>query len=289
MSWPLKIQGRLIGETDVSAINGFLFENPGWNRSALSRELCRRWDWRRPDGQYKDMACRELLCKLETRSLVKLPPRRTHGPRRAPAVPVVEVDQSPVRCRIAEIQPVSVVDARGFAGDDATFNHLVRAYHYLGFNRTVGQNMKYLVRGHDGRPLGCLLFGAAAWKCEARDQWIGWDAATRERNLQMVCGNTRFLILPWVEVPHLASHVLGACLRRLPGDWLRRYGTRVALAETFVDSSRFAGTCYKAANWMPVGKTKGRGRQDRHTRSELSVKDIWLFPLRRDFRRVLLS
>ena len=287
MDWPLKIQGRFITEAQVNEIRLLLDTYPSWNRSRLSRELCGRWNWRRPDGQIKDMACRELLRKLEFRTLIKLPPRQRFGPRRPPEIKPVEVDQSQISCQLSDIQPVNIVDARHCAEYEKTFNYLVKEYHYLSFSRPVGQNMKYLILGRNGRILGCLLFGAAAWKTEVRDQWIGWSPSEREQNLGLICNNTRFLILDWVKVPHLASHVLGACLRRLSRDWKNRYGTPIALVETFVDTTRYAGTCYKAANWQKIGQTKGRSRQDGDRKLKVSVKDIFVYPLRNDFRRML--
>jgi len=287
MDWPLKIQGRFITEAQVNEIRLLLDTHPSWNRSRLSRELCGRWNWQRPDGQIKDMACRELLRKLEFRSLIKLPPRQCFGPRRPPEIKPVEVDQSLVSCRLSDIQPVNIVDARLCAEYETTFNYLVKEYHYLSYSRPVGQNMKYLILGRNGRILGCFLFGAAAWKTESRDQWIGWLPSEREQNLGLICNNTRFLILDWVKVPHLASHVLGACLRRLSRDWKKRYGTPIALVETFVDTTRYAGTCYKAANWQKIGQTKGRSRQDGDRTLKVSVKDIFVYPLRNDFRRIL--
>jgi len=143
------------------------------------------------------------------------------------------------------------------------FNYLLKEYHYLSYKRPVGQQMKYIMIGRDERVLGCMLFGAAAWKIAARDQWVGWSSDRREHNLGMICNNTRFLILGWIHIPHLASHVLGACLRRLSKDWLHYYGSEIAMVETFIDTTRYAGTCYKAANWICVGQTKGRSRQDR--------------------------
>ena len=287
MDWPLKIQGRFITEAQVNEIRLLLDTHPSWNRSRLSRELCGRWNWQRPDGQIKDMACRELLRKLEFRSLIKLPPRQCFGPRRPPEIKPVEVDQSLVSCRLSDIQPVNIVDARLCAEYETTFNYLVKEYHYLSYSRPVGQNMKYLILGRNGRILGCFLFGAAAWKTESRDRWIDWSPTEREQNLGLICNNTRFLILDWVKVPHLASHVLGACLRRLSRDWKKRYGTPIALVETFVDTTRYAGTCYKAANWQKIGQTKGRSRQDGDRTLEVSVKDIFVYPLRNDFRRML--
>lgn len=287
MGWPLKIQGRLLSELTVNEIRVFLKEYPDWNRSRLSRELCELWNWRRPDGQIKDMACRELLRKLESRSLIKLPPRQRPGPGRASVIEPVEVDKSSVSCGLSELQPVRIIDARSSIEYEKAFNYLVKEYHYLSYGRPVGQNMKYLILGADDRVLGCLLFGAAAWKSADRDQWIGWSPEIREQNLGLICNNTRFLLLPWINVFNLASYALGAVLRRLSGDWKRRYGSQIALVETFVDTTRYIGTCYKAANWQKIGQTKGRSRQDRYTKLKVPIKDIWVFPLQRNFRDVL--
>jgi uncharacterized protein DUF4338 len=289
MDWPLKIQGRLLTEAEVNRIRMLLADNPKWNRTRLSRELCEIWNWQRPDGQLKDMACRELLLKLEFRSLIKLPPRQSTVAGRLPTIESIEVDRQPVSCPFSEVKPVQVVDARSSTEYEKAFNYLVKEYHYLSFGRPVGQNMKYLIIGADKRFLGCLLFGAAAWKSADRDQWIGWAPDIRERNLGLICNNTRFLILPWIKVPHLASYALGACLRRLSSDWRHRYGTEIALVETFVDTTRFKGTCYKAANWQKVGQTKGRSRQDRQRKIKVPIKDIWVYPLRRGFQDTLLG
>jgi hypothetical protein len=289
MDWPLKMQGRFVTEAEVNEVRMLLQKHPLWNRSRLSRELCGRWKWRRPDGQIKDMACRELLRKLESRTLIKLPPRQRPGPGRLPAIEPIEVDQRPVSCRLSDIKPVKIVNASNCADYEKVFNYLVKQYHYLSYGRPVGQNMKYMILGRNERFLGCLLFGAAAWKTEARDRWIGWPTDVRERNLGLICNNTRFLILDWVKVPHLASHAFGACLRRLPRDWRRRYGTDIVMVETFVDTMRYAGTCYKAANWFKIGQTKGRSRQDRDRKLKVSVKDVFVYPLRRDFRQLLLT
>ncbi|MBT4265039.1 MAG: DUF4338 domain-containing protein [Deltaproteobacteria bacterium] len=288
MDWPLKIQGRLLTEAEVNRIRALLLNNPKWNRTRLSRELCGHWNWQRPDGQLKDMACRELLLKLESRSLIKLPPRQSSVAGRLPTIEPIEVDLQSVSCTFSDVKPVYVVDARSSVKYEKAFNYLVKEYHYLSFGRPVGQNMKYLILGPGDRFLGCLLFGAAAWKSADRDQWIGWTPDIRERNLGLICNNTRFLILPWIKVPHLASYALGACLRCLSSDWRHRYGTDIALVETFVDTTRFAGTCYKAANWQKVGQTKGRSRQDRQRKIKVPIKDIWVYPLRRDFQNTLL-
>ncbi len=288
MHWPLKIQGRFVTEAEVDEIRMLLHNHPSWNRSRLSRELCWRWNWRCPDGQIKDMACRELLRKLESRTLIKLPPRQGSSPGRLPEIEPIEFDQSPVSCLLSDIRPVEIVNVRNCAQYEKAFNYLVKEYHYLSYGRPVGQNMKYMIFGRNERFLGCLLFGAAAWKTEARDRWIGWSGDVRERNLSLICNNTRFLILDWIKVPHLASYALGACLRHLPPDWKRRYGTDIAMVETFVDTTRYVGTCYKAANWFKIGQTKGRSRQDRDRKLKVSVKDVFVYPLRRDFRELIL-
>lgn len=287
MNWPLKVQGRFLTETEVNEIRTLLHENPSWNRTRLSRELCGLWNWRRPDGQLKDMACRELLRKLEIHSLIKLPLRQNPGPGRLPEVESIDIDKNPLICSLSALQPVRILDARSSTENEKIFNHLVKEYHYLSYGRPVGQNMKYLVVDVNDRPLGCLLFGAAAWKTEDRDNWIGWSSVMREKNLGLICNNTRFLILPWVDVFNLASYVLGSVLRRLSDDWKLRYGSGIALVETFVDVTRFIGTCYKAANWQKVGQTKGRSRQDRYSKLKVPVKDIWIFPLCRNFREIL--
>jgi hypothetical protein len=287
MNWPLKIQGRFLTKFAVNEICVLLKTYPDWNRSRLSRELCELWKWRRPDGQLKDMACRELLRKLESRSLIKLPPRQCPGPGRAPIIETVKVNINVISCVFSDLRPVKIIDARSSVHYEKTFNYLLKEYHYLSYGRTVGQNMKYLILGLDDRILGCLLFGAAAWKSADRDQWIGWPPEIREQNLGLICNNTRFLILPWVNVFNLASYALGSVLRRLSEDWQHRYGSPVALVETFVDTTRYIGTCYKAANWNKIGQTKGRSRQDRYSKLKVPIKDIWVFPLQRNFRDVL--
>ena len=290
MNWPLKIQGRRVTEEEVDEIRMLLLNNPLWNRSRLSRELCKIWEWQRPDGQIKDIACRELLRKLEFRSLIQLPPRQRYGPKQITAkIEPLEIDQSLLSCSLSEIKPVQIINVSQCSKYEKVFNYLMKEYHYLSYGRPVGQNMKYLIIGKNERFLGCLLFGAAAWKIEARDQWIGWSVEEREKNLGLVCNNTRFLILDWIKIPHLASHVLGACLRNLSNDWKHRYGTDIVLVETFVDTTRYKGTCYKASNFVRIGQTKGRGRQDRDRTINISVKDIFLYPLQRNAMKQLLS
>ena len=278
----------MLHKSDVEEIRRLLREQPHWGRSRISLVLCEQWNWRRPDGQLKDIACREFLRKLEKRHLLTLPPRQScGGPKKAPEIVDVKVEQCVISGSLSEVKPVELVDARNCSADENLFNYLLKTHHYLGFSRPVGQNLKYLIRGNDGAVLGCILFGSAAWKCQARDDFIGWPSRTREAKVNLLTNNTRFLILPWVRIKNLASHVLSKVAGRLRFDWQERYGGEVGLVESFVDTSRYLGTCYKAANWRYVGQTKGRTRQDRYSRIRVPVKDIYLYPLRSDWREYL--
>lgn len=283
---PIKVQGRLLGPCEIEEILCLLDSDPPLSRSAISRRLCERWSWNDESGRAKDMACRTMLRKLEARGLIKLPPPRHCGRGCRMANPSVAHDSSPIECDLSQLMPVSLEDAQASSQCKRLFCHLLATYHYLGM-RDVGRNMKYLFRDRHGRPLACMLFGSAAWMTRPRDEFIGWDAMARSRNLQCVTNNTRFLILPWVKAPNLASFVLSRALQRLPRDWLRRYATPLALVETFVDRSRFEGTCYRAANWIRVGQTKGRSRQGDHNDPRVPIKDIYLYPVHKNFRELL--
>ena len=267
-----------------------MLEHPDWHRTAVSRELCRLWDWRREDGQLKDMACRTMLLKLQSRGLITLPKPagKAQNHRRGKTLPEVLHATDPIECCLGDLQPIRLENVRSSDGfEEDLFNCLLARYHYLGFRTPVGQTMKYLAIDGQDRPLGCLLFGSSAWKSKDRDEFIGWTAKAREKNLNRTTNNTRFLILPWVRVEHLASHLLGQALRRLGEDWEEAYGHRPVLVETFVDVSRFKGTCYKAANWQLVGCTTGRTRQDHAHQISESAKDIYVYPLMRRFREEL--
>jgi hypothetical protein len=266
-----------------------LAENPLWNRTRLSRELCRRWNWRRPDGQPKDMTCRDWLLKFERAGLIVLPPRQgpTPNTRRNLAHPLVPHANAPITDSLNALRPLRVMPVAPRSEQAKLFNCLLSRYHYLGFKNTVGANLRYLAQDRFGRPLACLLFGSAAWRTAPRDRFIGWSQAAREQNLSLITNNTRFLILPWVRVPHLASHLLARVARRLNTDWRSKYGRGIQLLETFVDRSRFQGTCYRAANWALVGRTTGRTRNDREHRPQAAVKDVYVYPLNKNFREVL--
>jgi hypothetical protein len=283
------IQGRLIGPAEVDLVRRLLDEHPDWHRTRLSRELCVLWDWRNDAGRMKDMAARTLLLKLEQRGLVVLPSRRSASvnAHRNRALALCEHDRTPVAGSLQMLLPLTISTVDGHAGQLGLFNSLIGQHHYLGLQNTVGENLKYLVRDRHGRVVGALLFGSAAWQTQPRDAFIGWSMAARKARLSRITNNTRFLIPEWVEVPHLASYILARVSRRISTDWCAKYGHRVELLETFVDRSRFRGTCYRAANWIHVGQTKGRTRNGPHGGSSVPIKDVYLYPLNRHFRKEL--
>ncbi len=286
------IQGRLIRPSDVQMIADLLARNGAWNRSRLSRELCQHWDWRNGKGQIKDMAARSLLLKLEARGLIELPARVRPGrPNHRGLAPVGEIEHptAPIQEPLKGLGPLRIEVLKRGNGNLELFKLLLQRDHYLGYRSCVGENLKLMVWDARDRLLACLLFGAAAWKSARRDDFIGWSPQARERNLGLLANNSRFLILPWVRVPHLASHVLGRVCGRIRGWWSERYGHPVEALETFVERDRFFGTCYRAAGWVHVGATVGRGRNDVRNDSALPIKEIFLRPLSADFRRRLAA
>jgi hypothetical protein len=289
MESSMVIQGRFISEKDIAYIGELMRINPGWHRTRLSRELCQKWGWFNQRGQEKDMACRSLLLKLERLGYLSLPQRQGSSPNsyRNRAIQDVFHDTQPIEGSLRELMPLSIEVVKD-KGLYSLFRCLISRYHYLGYRGTVGENMKYVVFDRRGRPLSCVLFGSAAWKVACRDDYIGWDRGCRESRLHLVTNNMRFLILPWVKVSHLASHVLGRIVRRIGGDWKEIYGHEVVLLESFVDVSRFRGTCYRAANWVYMGRTKGRTRNDRYNCIRVSQKDVYLYPLMSRFREILV-
>ncbi len=284
----IRIQGRDLSPADIHYIKEQIAGHPEWHRTRLSQEICAAWNWKDEVGRLKDMASRTMLLKLERRGLLKLPPRRKPGGNQSRGKffqPVLH-DSSLLDTTLRNLQPIELICAdRG--AEARLWRTLMVQYHYLGFKTRVGQSISYIAETNDGRPVACLLFGAAAWKTYPRDTFIGWSRKQRERNISRVINNMRFLIPPWVNVPHLASHVLAMALRRLADDWRTKYGFEPVLVETFIEQDRFKGTCYKAANWQCVGSTTGRTRQDRHHNLKVPIKDIYLYPLCRDFRKTL--
>ena len=271
------IQGRLIGPENVAMIRDWLAAHPGSNRTRLSRHLCEAWNWRNQAGRLKDMACRSLLLKLQARGQIELPPRQVgpvNGLRNRRVVELVH-DPSPIQGPLQALRPVQVAPLAEGSADAASFRFLLQRYHYLGHRNCVGENLKYLARDRQDRPLACLLFGSAAWRAAVRDRWIGWNSQERGRHLCLLTNNTRFLILPWVRVPRLASHLLGQVAARLSVDWQRKYGHPIYLVETFVEQERFEATCYQAAGWVRAGLTTGRTRNDEGHQARAAIKSIY--------------
>lgn len=293
MSSTFICQGRLVRESDILWLQAWIASHPGLSRTTLAKELCKQWEWTTATGRLKDFAARAYLRKLMERGWITLPPVRTslqrkHGfavilPKALDVAPSV----FPIEESLSELSPVRLIIPASGSYEEGRFHHYLSTHHYLGFHRTVGENMKYLAVDRHGRDLACVLFGAAAWKIQDRDRYIGWSPAVRAQHLNQVTNNTRFLILPRVRVLHLASHLLGRILRRIRADWEAKYGHGVWLAETFVERDRFSGTCYKAANWKHIGNTRGRSRQDRYNTLSVPIKDIYVYPLASSFRERL--
>jgi hypothetical protein len=282
------LQGRRITAHDIETVKDLILSNPSWNRTRLSKELCVLWNWRRATGDPKDIACRTLLRKLEHLGYIRLPKGKhtNDSPARRNNIEEVPHCQRPIQCLLKNLHPISVqLVEKGYGLK--LFKYLISKHHYLGWSGTVGENLKYLICDVKDRPLGCMMWGAAAWKVQTRDRYIGWNTEVRCRKLSFLVNNNRFLILPWIKVSHLASHILGKICRRLSHDWQQKYHHPVYLAETFVEKNRFKGTCYKASNWIYVGVTKGRGKMDVNNQYLFPVKDIWLYPLESSFREKL--
>lgn len=296
MDEPTLIQGRWWTSAQIEAIRQLIAENPGWSRRRLSVAVSEHFGWRTAAGQLRDMAARHLLNKLAARQWIELPARQRCGGKRRLRVLQNEPpdlfsasEAAAIEQSLESLRPLEIVLAEPRQAAAADFvRHLAR-YHYLGFGGDTGATLRYVVRDRHGRDLACALFGAAAWQVRAREAFIGWSAAQRRKHLGEVVNNTRFLILPHVQVPHLASHILGRLLRRLARDWQRKYAIAPCLAETFVERGRFAGVCYRAANWQCVGQSCGRSRADREHRLQVPPKDIYLYPLRPDFRQRLCA
>jgi len=289
MDGKLTIRGRSLSVEDIEFIRGMIGKYRVEGRTRISRELCQAWGWVQANGNAKDMACRELLLRLERLGEVRLPPqRKIGGGGRLKPVEKREPQLFAARqleASLSEVGRIEVRMVRG-TGEDRLFRELVEQHHYLGYRQIVGEHLKYVAFCRKG-PLACMGWGGAAWKLRCRDEHIGWSAEARKQKLQWLANNTRFLILPWVRVPHLASFLLGQQARVIAGDWEKVYGHPVVLLETFVDQSRFKGTCYRAANWIRVGETAGRGKYDRYNECREPVRDVYVYPLRRDFRRFL--
>jgi len=281
-------RGRVIRAEDIAFIRRLIGEHPGASRRALSAQLCEAWQWKQSNGAPRDMVCRGLLLTLHRAGEIELPPVRYTPPnpllKRQPPVAML-VDTTPIQGRLSQLQPIEFQPVRR-TGDEALFNSLMEQHHYLGYERGVGEHVKYLAWGQ-GRPIACLAWSSAPRHLGSRDRYIGWNAEARRRNLRFLAYNTRFLILPWVVTPHLASHLLARMTKRLSEDWQRLYQHPIYFVETFVDRTRFRGTCYRAANWIVLGETTGRGKDDHTNRPNRSIKEVLGYPLTPRFRELL--
>jgi uncharacterized protein DUF4338 len=283
-----KYRGRVITAQDLEFIREFIKHHPGLSRRRLSARLCQAWQWKQANGALCDMVCRGLLLMLQRAGEIELPPVRQISPnpfvRRVPPAPVL-IDQTPLTGALGEVKPIAIQQVRRTA-HEPLFNSLIEHHHYLGYEQPVGEHLKYLIWSQ-ARPLACLAWSSAPRHLGSRDRYIGWSAAVRRRNIRLVVYNTRFLILPWIRVPHLASHILGRVVSRLSQDWERLYGHPVYFAETFIDPARFRGTCYRAANWQSLGLTMGRGKACNSKRPNRSIKEVLGYPLTARFRDLL--
>lgn len=288
MDAKLEYRGRVITAADVAFICELIAAHPTASRRALSKRLCEAWNWVQPNGALRDMVCRGLMLGLHRAGHIELPRVRYVPPnplvqRSRPARSVI--DETPLAASLSAIRPLEFRQVRR-SGEESLFNSLLEQHHYLGYRQPVGEHLKYLVYAC-GRPLACLAWSSAARHLGPRDRFIGWPAAARRQNIRLLAYNTRFLIVPWVSVPHLASHILGHLARLLPRDWERVYGHPVYFLETFVDPARFRGTCYRAANWIVLGRTTGRGKDSQSKRPNRSIKEVLGYPLTQDFRQLL--
>jgi hypothetical protein len=285
----LSYRGRAVTAADVETIRTLIAAHPTASRRELSKKLCLAWHWVQANGALRDMVCRRLMLALDRAGLIELPPIRQRPPnplaqRKRPGEAVVDTTQ--IAARLSDLRPLTLRQVRRTA-DEPLFHSLLERHHYLGYTQPVGEHLKYLVYGQ-GRVLAALAWCSASRSLACRDRFIGWSAEARRRNIGLLAYNTRFLILPWVEVPHLASHILGACARTLSTEWERLYGHPIHLLETYVDPTRFRGTCYRAANWTVLGQTTGRGPSKSHTPNR-PKKEVLALPLHRRFRELLAA
>lgn len=286
----LKYRGRVVDDSDVTFIRALIQEHPLASRRQLSQKLCEAWHWTQANGTPCDMVCRSLMLALERGGHITLPAAKGIRPnpltvRRRPCPP--DVDTSPLTGILKDLGPLEFRLVRR-TPHEPLFNGLIEHHHYLGYTQPVGEHLKYMVYAWD-RPIACMAWSSAPRHLGPRDRFIGWGANERRRNIRFIAYNTRYLILPWVRVPHLASHILGRMARMVPRDWERIYGHGIYYLETFIDPERSRGTCYHAANWIALGLTTGRGKASNSHRPNRSLKQVLGYPLRKDFRRWLME
>src|SRR5271165_189847 len=283
-----RYRGRTVTPEEIDFIRRLIAEHPTASRRRLSEKLCEAWQWKQANGALRDMVCRGLLLMLHRAGEIELPAIRQTSlnpfVQRNKPQPML-IDTAPMTGTLADIRPISLQQVRR-TSDEPLFNSLMEQHHYLGYEQPVGEHLKYLAWAQ-GRPIACMAWSSAPRHLGSRDRYIGWNAEARRRNIRFIAYNTRFLILPWVRVPHLASHLLGRIAAILSDDWQRMYSHPIYFAETFIDPSRFRGTCYRAANWQLLGLTTGRGKNDQTNKPNRPIKEILGLPLTPRFRELL--
>jgi hypothetical protein len=283
-----RYRGKVVTAADILFIRRLIVENPRLSRRKLSAKLCEAWQWKQANGALRDMVCRGLLLMLHRTGEIELPAIRQVSLNpflRREKPPAVSIDATPISGALAGIRPISLQQVRR-TSEEPLFNSLIEQHHYLGYEQPVGEHLKYLVWAQ-GRPIACMAWSSAPRHLGSRDRHIGWSAEARRRNIRFVAYNTRFLIMPWVGIPHLASHILGRIAGSLSNDWEQLYGHPVYFAETFIDPGRFRGTCYRAANWKLLGLTTGRGKDSTSKRPNRPIKEVLGYPLTPRFRELL--
>ena len=286
----LSFRGREIRAAEVAFLRQLIADHPGLSRCALSVRVCQAWNWTQPNGQLRDQVCRSLMLRLHREGHIDLPAPRikavNNAIRHRHVRSVSAVETTPIEGTLRSLQPLEIRLVRRAEGEDL-FAQLRRDHHYLGYSRPVGEHLKYLVLAGP-RPVACLGWSSAPLRLDLRDRFVGAPKEAYRHHLHCIAYNSRYLILPWVRVPHLASHLLARVARRIARDWQELYGHPVVLLESFVDTERFAGTCYQAANWRCVGRSEGRGTKSK-TGARTSIKELWAYPLAKDFRAQLLA
>ena len=287
----LSFRGRLIRAADVAFLRDLIAQHPGLSRRRLSVKVCEAWHWVQPNGQLREMVCRSLLLALHRAGHLQLPAKRLSPPNNAirhrHVASVPPYDTTPIEGTLASLQPLTIDLVRRAEGE-TLFAHLLSRHHYLAYSRPVGEQIKYL--GWAGqRPIACLGWSSAPRQLNLRDQFVGASKEAYRHHLHRIAYNTRYLIVPWAKVPHWASHLLSRVARRLSDDWQALYHHPIDLLESFVDTERFQGACYRAANWIWVGRSVGRGTRSKTASPTVSIKELWVYPLHRNFRQRLLQ
>jgi Druantia protein DruA len=288
MSKEWKYRSRVITAEDITFIQQLIDNHPESSRRELSAQLCEAWQWKQANGAPRDMVCRGILLMLHRAGAIELPRVRFRPPNPLadrPRPASILIDRTPINGALKQLQPIGVDQVRR-TGDEALFNSLLDQHHYLGYEQPVGEHLKYVIRAKD-RPIACMAWSSAPRHLGCRDRFIGWSGEARRRNIRFIAYNTRFLILPWIRIPHLASHILGQMARIVSKHWEQIYQHPIYFLETFVDPERFQGTCYRAANWIVLGETTGRGKDDQTHRPNRSIKQMLGYPLTPRFRQLL--